>query len=192
MRQRKAPTKNEMAQAAKKQSDDFGKRLEGVETAVRLSQMLLQQSANSLHALSGDIKELATRQRDIQYRMLAIQEFLNIDQDEINKISEQKQVADFTEASDKENKVKNLIKADVVDEDSFIVFTSSAEDPMKSILRSKVEVKNVSLPNFKEAIIGKKTGDTVDVDIQGVKHSISLLEILKLGEQKSDEQQEEK
>lgn len=177
MRQRKAPTKNELAQQVQKQSTDLAKRVENVEMASRISQMLLQQIGNSVNQIGADVRELANRQRDLQYRLLAIQELSGLGTDKINALAEEKQVKDFSDTSDKENEEKGYTAGDVINEDSVVVFTTEAEQTERSILRSKLALSEIALPDFREALLEKKVGDTFEAQLQGLNHKVTLLEV---------------
>jgi hypothetical protein len=153
------------------------KRVQNMEMASRITQMLVQQIGNSVSPMARDVGELAGRQREIQYRLLAIQELLGLNIDQINARSEELQVKDFEETSAKEDVEKGLNSADVVTEDSIVIFTSKTPDEEvdRGILRSKLLVKEIGFPALREDLIGKKVGDTLLTDVNGVKHSITIL-----------------
>jgi hypothetical protein len=177
MKQRRAPTKGEMAQQLKEQGGDLSKRVEQMEMATRISQMRVQQVGNSISSIAADVREMANRQRDLQYRLLAVQELTGLDTSKINALSEEKQVADFTEASAKENEQLGYTPGDAIDEDSVVVFTTKTEAEGKSILRSKLPLSDIALPDFREQLLGKKAGESFESELQGVKHKVTLLEV---------------
>lgn len=153
------------------------KRVQNVEMASRVSQMLLQQIGNSVSPMARDVGELAGRQREMQYRLLAIQELLSLNIDAINARSEALQTKDFDETSAKEDVDKGYTAGDVLTEDSIVIFTSKTPDEAedKGILRSKLLVKEIGFPALREDLIGKKVGDTIDTDVNGIRHSITVL-----------------
>jgi hypothetical protein len=152
------------------------KRVANLEMANRVSQMLIQQIGNSVSPMARDVGELASRQRELQYRALAIQELLKLNADEITKRSEELQVKDFQEASDKEDQEKNYTVADTVTDDGVVIVTSKVADkPEGGILRSKLIVNEIGFPQLRADLVGKKVGDTVQADINGVKHEITVL-----------------
>jgi hypothetical protein len=155
------------------------KKVEQMELATRISQMLLQQVGNSVSAMARDLGEMAHRQRDLQYMLMAMQELSGIDLTVVNKRAEELQVKDFNEVSDKEDQEKGYTVTDVVEEDSVVVVTTEAEDAKKSILRSKLVVSDLGLPKLKEDLLGKKPGDKFDADIGGMKHVVTLLAVRK-------------
>src|SRR5688500_8721518 len=104
-------TKRKNMTAAQRQAL-LEKKVEQLEMATRISQMLLQQMGNSTNTMGRDLSELATRQRDVQYRLLAVQELAQLNVDDINKRAEELQVKDFDEASEKEDAERNYTMAD--------------------------------------------------------------------------------
>jgi hypothetical protein len=178
MKQRRAPTKNELAQQVQGQTKELGTRVEQLEMATRVSQMMAQQIGNSMSQLAADMREIANRQRDIQYRLLAVQEVSGLDVNIINQLAEDKQIGDFTEASDKENVEMGYTAGDVISEDSIVIFTTKTAAEGKGILRSKLSLTDIALPEFREALLAKKAGDVFEADLQGTKHEVTLLEVL--------------
>jgi hypothetical protein len=156
---------------------DLERRLSNIETATRFFQVLMQQLTNSVPAMGGDLKELGMQQRDIQYRLLALQEILSVDVDIINKKAEILQVKDFQEASDKEDVEKQYAIADVVSESSVVIFTSTVEGKKTGVLRSKLLVSEIAFPDMKEKLIGKKVGQLFSTEINGDVHHITVLGI---------------
>jgi hypothetical protein len=190
MRQRKAPTKNQLAQRVQQQSDALDKRVENTEMASRISQMLIQQIGNSMSQVSADVRELANRQRDLQYRLLAVQELTGLDTDKINSIAEEKQVKDFMDLSNKENEEKGYTAGDTINEDSIVVFTTKTANADRGILRSKLALSEISLPDFRSALLEKKAGDTFQTQIQNKDHEVTVLEVWQKPEQNEPEQNE--
>jgi hypothetical protein len=152
------------------------KGVQQLQMATRMSQMLLQQMGNSVQTISKDVGELTGRQRDIQYRLLAIQELLGLNADDVVAKAEALQVKDFEETSAKEDVAEEAADADCVTEDSVIVLTSKV-DTGGGILRTRLKVAELGFPQLKQDLLGKKVGDTVEADINGTKHSITLLGI---------------
>lgn len=153
------------------------KRVQNIEMASRVGQMLIQQIGNAVSPMARDVGELAGRQRELQYRLLAVQELLNLNIDQINTRSEELQVKDFEETSAKEDTEKGYDTVDTVTEDSVVIFTSKTPEEAvdKGILRSKLLVKEIGFPSLREDLIGKKVGDTLLTDVNGTKHSITIL-----------------
>lgn len=152
------------------------KRVENLEMASRVSQMLLQQIGGSVSPMARDVGELSGRQRELQYRVLAIQELLTVNSDDIAKRSEQLQVKDFDETSAKEDVEKGYTVADVVAEDSVVIFTSKVNGE-GGVLRSKLVVQEIGFPQLRADLLGKTAGEIVDADINGTTHQITLLGI---------------
>lgn len=151
--------------------------VKNLEMAVRLSQMLIQQQLGPrLTQAQKDLSELASRQRSLQYTVLAFQEVSDVDMDAVNAKASELQIKDFDEFSARNDEELGLTPADEVGEDSVIVFTTEA-DGEKGFLRSKQAVSDLAFPQMKEDLLGKKVGDTIEVDIDGVTHNLTLLDI---------------
>lgn len=171
--------------------EDVEMKMGKMESNVRLLQMLLQQIGNSISPMANDIQELANRQRDIQYRLLAIQTMDGKTLEEINKVSEQLQIKDFTEASEKDNIEKGYEKTtEPAGEDSVVTITTTtpSEPENKGFLRSKILVSEIGLPDFKEAILGKNIGDVFECQVNGLQHRIVVLDVLKAPKKEQTEE----
>jgi hypothetical protein len=150
-----------------------------LQMATRVSQMLIQQMGQSVQSMGRDMNEITVRQRELQYKVLAIQELMNIDADAVTRRAEALQIKDFEETSAKEDVAQECTDADEVTEDSVIVLTSKVEAG-GGILRTRLKVAELGFPQLKQDLLGKKVGDTIEADINGTKHSITLLGIKKL------------
>jgi hypothetical protein len=155
------------------------KTLKQLQMSVQVNQMLMKQIGNTISPMQSDLQEFIGRQRELQYRVLAVQELADLDIETINAKSRELQIRDFEETSEKEDAEKGYTAADVVAEDSVITLTSTTpeEEEDKGILRSKMEYSEFNLPELKEALLGAKVGDLVDADVNGVKHKIEVLKI---------------
>jgi hypothetical protein len=146
--------------------------------AVRVSQQMLQQVATNFNAMRQDLSEMASRQRDLQYRFLAYQSLTDVSSDDVNKKAEELQVVDFDEASAKDDADRNLEVIDTVEEDSVIIFTTTV-DGSTGYLRSKQSLSELHFPGLKEQLLGKVVGDTAEVEIENKVHTLTLLGIRK-------------
>ena len=172
-------TKGSQQQTKGQRFEAMEKTLKQLQMSVQVNQMLLKQVGNTISPIQGDLGEFIGRQRELQYRVLAVQELSNLDVVTIDAKSRELQIKDFEESSAKEDEEKGYTVADVVAEDSVITLTSTTPDeegPDKGILRSKMEYKDFMLPQF-EALLGSKVGDSVDIDVNGVKHKIEIVKI---------------
>jgi len=181
-------TKRKNMSAAQRQVT-VEKKVEQLEMATRVSQMLLQQVGNSTNQVGRDISELATRQRDVQYRVLALQELLGVKIEDLEARAEELQVKDFNEVSDKEDLEKGYTIANTVTEDSVVIITTKVENQdenNKGILRSKLILADLAFPKLKEDLLGKSVGDDLTADINGTKHQIKVLGIRSVPEEVAD------
>jgi len=150
--------------------------LKQLQMATRVSQMLIQQMGQSVQSMSKDMNELTARQRELQYKVLAIQELTGVNADTVTERAEALQVKDFEEASAKEDAAAGATDADTVTEDSVVVLTSKVAVG-GGILRTRLNVAEVGFPQLKQDLLGKKVGDTFTADVNGTTHSITLLGI---------------
>lgn len=150
-----------------------------LQMATRVSQMLIQQMGQSVTSMSKDMNELTARQRELQYKVLAIQELLNLNESDVTARAETMQIKDFEEASAKEDIAAGATDADVVAEDSVVVLTSKVAAG-GGILRTRLNVAEIGFPQLKQDLLTKKVGDTLDAVINGTTHSITILGIKKL------------
>lgn len=155
---------------------ELEKRVSNIEMASRVTQMLIQQIGGSVSPMARDVGELATRQRELQYRTLAVQELLGLKLEDIAKRAEELQIKDFEETSAKEDAEKGYTVADVVGDNSVVILTSKVDGKEEGgILRSKLVVEEIGFPQLRADLTGKKVGDIVEADINGTKHQITVL-----------------
>jgi len=151
------------------------KKVKNLEMANRVSQMLIQQIGNTVSPMAKDVGELAGRQRELQYQLLAVRDLLGLKLEDVNARAEQLQIKDFTEASDKEDLEKNYTVADTVTDESVVILTSKTEDGNGGILRSKLVVKDIGFPDLRKDLLNTKVGESLVADINGTKHTITVL-----------------
>lgn len=154
------------------------KKVSNLEMTQRVHGMMVQQIGNAVSPMAQDVGELAGRQRELQYRLLAAQELLGLKLEDLNKRAEELQVRDFNDTSDKEDVELGYTVTDVVGEDSVVILTSTvADSPEKSILRSKLVFRDIGFPDLRKDLLGKKVGDVLTADVNGTKHAVTLLGI---------------
>lgn len=163
----------------KKRLDELETLVANTQAALQMSQMMVKHLTNQVSALQADVGGLMGMSNDFQYRTLSMLELGNFDKDAIEKKAEEFKIADFTKASDKEDETKGyeVDPAGVIGEESIVLISSTTPDLTedKGIFRSKFQMAEVSTPELREKLLGAKVGDTVEVDIQGTKHVVSIL-----------------
>lgn len=167
------------------------KNVKQLQMTTKVNQMMLQQIGNSVSPMQNDLGELAARQRELQYRVLACQELLSLKLDDIEAKSLELQAKDFQESSDKEDADKSYTVADVVAENSAVIITSKTpeEEEDKGIFRSKIVLSDIAIPELSESLLGKKVGDKVESDVNGVKHVIEVLGIRSVPEPEPEKEE---
>lgn len=171
-----ATAKNKNVKKTSK-SADLDKRLANLEASIRICQLMIQQMGKAISSINTDMEGFNNRQRSIQYRLLAAQNALQEKFPGLDVVltAEELQIKDFDDASDKEDVEKKYEVAEVVEEDSVVIITTKANVAAKSISRSKFELDKVQVPNLKEALLGKKAGESFKCEFGDAEHSVTVL-----------------
>lgn len=147
--------------------------------ALQMSQMMVKHLTNQLSALQVDVGGVMGMSNDFQYRTLAMLELGDFDKDAINAKAEEFKLADFTKASDKEDLSKGyeVDPAGVINEKSIVIISSATPDleEDQGIFRSKFHMNECNTPDLREKLLGSNVGDTIEVELQDVKHVIDIL-----------------
>lgn len=153
--------------------------VQNMQMALQMSQMMVKHLTNQLQAVQSDVTNVMGMSNDFQYRTLAMLELGNFDKDELNTLADKFKLDDFTKASDKEDAVKGyeVDTNETITEDSIVIITSSTPDLAEDqgIFRSKFSMNECQTPALREALLGAKLGDTVEVELNTVKHAITIL-----------------
>jgi hypothetical protein len=158
----------------------FDQRMKNLEMSHRIFQAMLERIAKTIEPMGADLRDFIGKQRDMQYRLLAMQDMLKMDITAINTTANDLQIKDFHEASDKEDAEKQYLIGEVVTEDSAVILTSTTPDEVdndKGILRSKLLMSEISIPQLRDDLMGKTVGDKISTVLNGVKHEIEILGI---------------
>ncbi|MDF0679189.1 MAG: hypothetical protein P0107_09195, partial [Nitrosomonas sp.] len=129
---------------------------------------------------SEDLSYSLNQQYELQYKYTALQKHLNLDAEALNKIANEQRLADFDEASAKQDKKDNLTAATTVSADSTVTITSIAKDEAgndRGIFRSRLKLSESGAPDLIKGLEGKSVGDRVTVTLNGVSHDVELLAI---------------
>lgn len=169
--------------------ESMERRVQSLEMSTRILQMLVRQIGENFSPMASDVGDLAGRQRDIQYRLMAVQELMNLNTDNIIKKAEELQIKDFNEISDKEDAEKGYSTTHTVAEDSIVIFTSKTpnEAQDRGFLRSKLLVSEIAFPDLRAALVGKNVNDTIISNINGTEHVITILGVRSTPPKQKDE-----
>jgi hypothetical protein len=151
--------------------------LKNMQAAMRISQMMLQQIMQSNKNMQMDLGKAFGMVSELQYKLLAVEKIGNLDSKAIADEANALRLVDFNESSDKEDALMGFTVGEEVKEDSVIIITSVAEDPDKSIFRSRVGLKEANVPDLTKGLLGREVGAKVVLDLAGTKHTIELLGI---------------
>lgn len=171
--------KQTAAKPTKQRLKDLEVIVQNSQMALQMSQMMVKHLTNQISALQQDVGGVMGMSNDFQYRTLAMLELGNFNKDEINAKAEEFKLADFDKASAKEDLAKGYTvdSTGLVNEESIVIISSSTPDTDEDqgIFRSKFAMSECNTPELREKLLGSKVGDTIETEIQGNKHVISIL-----------------
>lgn len=159
--------------------------VQNAEMATRISQMMLKQVLEQFQGLRRDVDNSMGILNDFQYRTLAMLELSGQDKKEIDKIAEKYKLADYTKASDQEDAIKGYQNDDAgtINEGSIVIITSVTNgDEDKGIFRSKFNMKECQTETLRNKLLGSKVGSVIEEEINGEKHTITILGLRKTSE----------
>jgi transcription elongation GreA/GreB family factor len=150
--------------------------MKNMQMAMRINQMMTQQIIQQFKNIGSDIDNVMRVSNDLQYRTLAMLELLGVDTDKLEEVADKLKLKDYNAASDKEDAAKGYTVGDVVGENSIVIITSEAEGDA-GIFRSKFKLSESGVPAMQQALLGKKVGDKVKVNLNNLDHEVELLAI---------------
>lgn len=169
------------AQNSKKEAmSDMKTELANLQMAGRISQMLVQQLMQSVKSMSDDLGSTLNQLYELQYKYNALVKHMNVDVNALNELANKQRLVDFEDAATKQDAKDNLVVADVVEADSTVVITSTAQDDKGvdcGLFRSRLKLSESGVPDLMKSLEGKKVGDKVVTKLNGVDHTIELLAI---------------
>ena len=158
--------------------------IQNAQMALQMSQMMIKHLTTQSQTFQNDMGSTMGMLNDFQYRTLAMLELGNFSIDDIEAKALDLKLVDFTKASDKEDIAKKLIHDNdgVIEEDSVVLITTSTPDleEDQGIFRSKFPMSECLTPDLREKLLGLKVGESVESDIQSVKHVITVLGLRKV------------
>lgn len=163
------------AVSKKQQVNELDVTLKNLSMAVRVMQIMNQQLATNFQNMQNDITRLMGVVNNLQYKATALQDLLGVNTDALNAKADDIKLIDYDTASAKEDAEKGFTTADVVAADSICIVTSTTEDKDKEIFRSKFKLSDSGVPELQEKLLGQKVGAKIDVNLNGIKHTIELL-----------------
>jgi hypothetical protein len=169
---------NKEVKTLEQELETMKKQIENLNMAMRINQAMLKQLMESLVNIGGEAKNLTGMFNDFQYRFLATQKLLNVNSEEVAKISDAMKLEDWNKASEKDDVDNGFQEEDTVTSASDVVIITSktpdeAED--KGIFRSKVLLSETGSKELIDGLMNHMVGDVVEVQLSGVKHVVTLL-----------------
>lgn len=197
-RSSKKPTTKQKIEKLEERLTVVETNLTNASKALQLANMMIKHLTNKDQALEADLNSAMGMLNDFQYRTLSMLDLAPYSKEELEAKAEEFKLKDFYEASDKEDVEKNYIdnSANEVGEDSIVILTSEIKDAAdekeaeSGILRSKFHMEKCITPNIREALLGSKVGDKVEVELHGQVHIIEILDH-KIQEATEEEEAEE-
>ena len=150
--------------------------LSNLQMVMNISQAMIKNINSAGMKVDQDVSNMMGVVNDLQYRTLSMMENTVFNKDELNEIADKFKLKDFNDASDKEDAEKGFIIGKETTPDSIVIITSTADNDA-GIFRSKLAIKDTVLPELKEKLVGKKVGDHVVANINGLEHNIEILGI---------------
>jgi hypothetical protein len=151
-------------------------KLENMQMASRMTQMMVQQLMSNLDNMSKDLGKAFGVINELQYKILAMQTVANLDVDALNSVAGDLRLKDFNEASDAEDAQGNFVVADTVGQDSTVIITSTTQDGA-GLFRSRIKLSESGVPALVEGLLGQKVGAKVTCQLNNVEHVVELLGI---------------
>lgn len=164
----------------KQQIRDVETEVKNVEMASRLSQMMIQQLMQNMKSMSQDLGNALNQLYELQYKYTALQKHLNLPTEALNELANQQRLVDFNDAAVKQDAKDSLIEATEVGAESTVTLTSEAKDETGAdagIFRSRIKLSESGVPDLITGLTGKKVGDKVAVNLNGLEHTVELLSI---------------
>ena len=175
----KGMRQNKVIKSTKERLKELEVTVQNSQMALQMSQMLVKHLTNQLSALQADVGGVMGLSNDFQYRTLAMLELGNFNKDDVNKKAEEFKLIDYEKASDKEDIAKGyeVDPAGVINEESIVIISSTTPDTKEDlgIFRSKFAMSECNTPDLREKLLSSKVGDVFDIEIQKVKHAVSVL-----------------
>lgn len=170
--------------------------LANTQVGVRFTQAMVKNLLEQFQGLRRDLDNSMGILNDFQYRTQAIMELTGLDVEKLDELADGYKLKDYMTASDKEDEVKGfeLDNEGEINEDSVVIITSSTDgDEDRGIFRSKFSMSECQTETLREKLLGKRVGDTVEEDINGQLHSITIVGLRKQTQQedKGEQQSEE-
>lgn len=153
------------------------KKIENIQVAGRLTQMMVQQLMQNVQTMSKDLGKAFGTINELQYKLLAMQSAGNFDMEAMAKKAEELRLNDFIEASDAEDVKGNFTIGDTVQDDSTVIITSTTAGDNAGIFRSRIKLLDSGNADLIKGLTGKPVGTKVPVKLNGVDHMVELLAI---------------
>ena len=153
------------------------KHVANLEMALRVSQTLMQQLLQQFVPMRNDLQSNVGIVNDFQYRVLALQEILKVDTQALAAISDSLKLKDWQASSDAADAREGMSATDTVaDKTNTVIIASVTPDETedKGIFRSRAKLEELN-PEFQAALLGKTVGDTAELQLNGMRHVVSLL-----------------
>jgi hypothetical protein len=151
--------------------------LKNLSMSSRINQMMTQQLMQNLKPMHEDLVRTTGLIQELQYKVLAAQKVAGLDIELLNAAANEMRLADFTDASDKEDARAGFTVGAVVDADSTVVLTSTTEEKDRGIFRSRLKLSECGVPDLIQAFTGREVGAKAVVQLNGLEHVVELLAI---------------
>lgn len=170
--------RQQKGKSKKDQVKELAIMVQNLQMATKVMQIGMQQLGESFGRIDQDISKSMGVLNDLQYRTLAMIDSGKFDKEELDKVAVVLKLADYTEASDKEDIDKGYTIADIIEDESVVILTSTCEeDSTKAIFRTKFKLDESGNPEAEEKLVGLKVGDKVGLKLGGIDHEVEVIGI---------------
>lgn len=164
--------------------------LEQLMAVIQLNQVMIQRMSGAMNELSSDVLRLSSITNDLQYRLLAMIDLAGIDKDALQEKADTRKLLEFdAESLNKDNAEGLTIAATVDNTEDTVILTSSTPDELedKGILRSRIKISEMNQPELEEKLMGRAAGDTVEAQLNGSRHMVTILGVRRATVQEKSE-----
>lgn len=144
--------------------------------SLQMTQQFFSSFAQKVSRLEQDLAMALGALNDLQYRSAAIIKVNGLE-NTIDAISDELKLADYNLQAAEADLKEGLVEGTVVGAESTVVVTSVADDPKKSIFRSRFKLSETGNPAMSDKFLGLKVGDTVSMPVSGMNHTFTVLAI---------------
>ena len=160
--------------------DELVKQVEVLASSVRLNQIMIQNMHKALQEIANNTRNNTSVIDDLQFRILALKDINNISTERVQNVADSLKVKAFEEASVLKDQEEKAAAVDQVEsEEDIVIIRSKTPDKEKDtgILRSRIQIKDMNIPDLAKKLLGAKVGTEVETFLNSDRHVVTVLGI---------------